>query len=157
MPQEQTPGFTTEQLPTPEAQAEQAPEAARIEHAVEPQPIQSTAPAKIVLPTPATPVRAAADPMQKEIEDVLTQNIAEIYKQLPADRKQAFKQKGEEIAAQITHLLRSGIMQIKKILGLIRDWLQIIPGVNKFFLEQEAKIKTDKIQIIFDREHAAAV
>jgi len=25
------------------------------------------------------------------------------------------------------------------------DWLKILPGVNKFFLEQEAKIKTDKI------------
>jgi hypothetical protein len=34
---------------------------------------------------------------------------------------------------------------VKKILALIRDWLKLIPGVNRFFLEQEAKIKTDKI------------
>ena len=33
----------------------------------------------------------------------------------------------------------------KKILKAIVGWLKMIPGVNKFFLEQEAKIKTDKI------------
>jgi len=25
------------------------------------------------------------------------------------------------------------------------NWLKLIPGVNKFFLEQEAKIKTDEV------------
>ena len=32
-----------------------------------------------------------------------------------------------------------------KIIDVIKKWLSIIPGINKFFLEQEAKIKTDKI------------
>jgi hypothetical protein len=42
-------------------------------------------------------------------------------------------------------------------LKLIREWLLIIPGVNKYFLEQEAKIKTDKIQQLYEREHAVAL
>jgi hypothetical protein len=25
------------------------------------------------------------------------------------------------------------------------QWLKLLPGVNRFFLEQEAKIKTDRI------------
>ena len=30
-------------------------------------------------------------------------------------------------------------------MSLIREWLKVIPGINKFFLEQTVKIKTDKI------------
>ena len=36
-------------------------------------------------------------------------------------------------------------IKVKKIIGLIIDWLNIIPNVNKFFVKQNAKIKTDKI------------
>jgi len=97
------------------------------------------------------------DPFQKEVESVLTENIGDIYKQLPQDKKALFKQKGEEVASQITAMVKSGMLKIKKILHLIREWLLIIPGVNKFFLEQEAKIKTDKIQQLYEREHAVAL
>jgi len=31
------------------------------------------------------------------------------------------------------------------IMELVYEWLRMIPKVNKFFLEQEAKIKTDKL------------
>ena len=36
-------------------------------------------------------------------------------------------------------------MKIKKIFELLLQWLKLLPGVNKFFLEQEAKIKVDQI------------
>ena len=52
-------------------------------------------------------------------------------------------------------MIKAGMIQMKKILKLIREWLLIIPGVNKFFLEQEAKIKAEKIQQIYEREHTA--
>jgi hypothetical protein len=39
----------------------------------------------------------------------------------------------------------SAKFKVKAIVDLIKKWLAIIPGVNKFFLEQEAKIKTDQI------------
>ena len=110
----------------------------------------------MVLPA-ARPAPHIVDAFQKEVENVLTENIAEIYKQLPQDRKAVFKQKGEKVAQQITAMIKGGILQIKKILKLIREWLLIIPGVNKYFLEQEAKIKTDKIQQLYEREHAVAL
>mgnify|MGYP007030126443 CR=1 FL=1 len=34
---------------------------------------------------------------------------------------------------------------IKKIINRIRSWLSIIPGVNSYYVDQEAKIKTEKI------------
>ena len=31
------------------------------------------------------------------------------------------------------------------VMELVYEWLRMIPKINKYFLEQEAKIKTDKI------------
>ncbi|MCH8049516.1 hypothetical protein IH979_02285 [Patescibacteria group bacterium] len=64
---------------------------------------------------------------------------------LPEEKKPAFKARGEEIAATVKTMVDTGKVRVKKILDLIREWLSMIPGVNKFFLEQEAKIKTDKV------------
>lgn len=150
-------GFQPEQLPQPENSPEhnEIPAVAVESRSTERQ--STAAPATVALPqSRPTPV-PMNDPIQKEVELVMSENIAEIYKQLPADRKTQFKQKGEEVAAKITAMIKGGLLQIKKILHMIRDWLHIIPGVNKFFLEQEAKIKTDKIQEIYEREHSRAL
>lgn len=42
-------------------------------------------------------------------------------------------------------MLQATKVQTKKIVELLLAWLRIIPGVNRFFLEQEAKIKADKL------------
>ncbi len=146
--------FTAEQLSTPEKALERG--AGKPTLAEQNSSQQAAQQKKVVLPTPR-PALHIVDAFQKEVEAVLTENIAEIYKQLPQDRKAVFKQKGEAVAEQITAMIKGGILQIKKILKLIREWLLIIPGVNKYFLEQEAKIKTDKIQQLYEREHAVAL
>lgn len=146
--------FTAEQLPTPEKTLEKGASQPTLAEQTSLQ--QAAQQKKVVLPTPR-PAPQIVDAFQKEVEAVLTENIAEIYKQLPQDRKVVFKQKGEAVAQQITAMIKGGILQIKKILKLIREWLLIIPGVNKYFLEQEAKIKTDKIQQLYEREHAVVL
>ena len=52
---------------------------------------------------------------------------------------------GEETASKIAQLLEAAKVKTRKIFDLIVKWLRIIPGINRFFLEQEAKIKADKI------------
>jgi hypothetical protein len=42
-------------------------------------------------------------------------------------------------------------IKVNKIIDLIRRWLKLIPGINKFFLEQEVKIKADKIIRLKDK------
>jgi hypothetical protein len=44
-------------------------------------------------------------------------------------------------------------IKAKEVLKLIVIWLRFIPHVNKYFLEQESKIKTDKILDLYKREH----
>ncbi len=81
----------------------------------------------------------------KKIESILEDGLGEIYLQMTAEEQAIFKQKGEETAIKILKLAVKPVIQVKKIFQLIREWLKTIPGVNKFFLEQTAKIKTDSV------------
>lgn len=82
---------------------------------------------------------------EKQIENILEIDLAEIYLRLSPENKRKFKVKGEETASAINRLLDGSKIKIKKILALIKDWLKLIPGVNKFFMEQLAKNKLDEI------------
>ncbi|PIS04582.1 MAG: hypothetical protein COT81_05800 [Candidatus Buchananbacteria bacterium CG10_big_fil_rev_8_21_14_0_10_42_9] len=79
------------------------------------------------------------------IENILEEDIAPLYQSLPADLKPKFKQKGEATAIAIADLLNQTKVRVKKIISLIKEWLKLVPGINRYFLEQEAKIKADKI------------
>lgn len=83
--------------------------------------------------------------LEQEIESILEEDIGDIFWTLPESEQQAFKQRGEETASKIRQLLSSAAVKAQEIFRLIATWLKTIPGVNSFFIEQEAKIKTDKI------------
>jgi hypothetical protein len=80
-----------------------------------------------------------------QVENFLAEDLGDIYNRMEQNQRQIFKLKGEEVARKIEEMAAKGKMRIKKIVALIKEWLKIIPGVNRFFLEQEAKIKGDKI------------
>ena len=81
----------------------------------------------------------------KKVESMLEDGLGEMYLRMTPMEQQKFKIKGEETTNLIIRLMHEPRLKIKKIFELIRKWLKMIPGVNKFFLEQTAKIKTDKI------------
>ncbi len=119
-----------------------------VERAVDvaaPRPVQqipvSVTPGKPVPPTPRSMKRESL----VQIEDVMQSGLGDVYKTMPPDLQQAFKKRGEETATQIEELLQKVKVHTKKIFQLLFDWLKIIPGVNKYFLEQEAKLKTDEM------------
>ncbi len=79
------------------------------------------------------------------IENILSEHLDELFLTMTPQEQMSFKQKGEETAIKINALLQETKIKVKEIINLIKEWLKIIPGVNKFFLEQEAKIKTDRL------------
>lgn len=81
-----------------------------------------------------------------EVESILEEDLKDVYKDMPADLKQQFKQEGESAASQIGEMLAQSKLNMGKVVKLIRKWLRLIPGINRFFLEQETKIKADKIK-----------
>ena len=88
----------------------------------------------------------------KSIESVLEEDLGDLYTQMDPQYQQAFKVKGEETAKAVFQIVMyESKIKVKKIVDLIRRWLTIIPGINKYFLEQEVKIKTDKILALADK------
>jgi len=82
---------------------------------------------------------------QKKVEKILEIDLAAIYNGLTPEKKVEFKAAGERAAREIARLLTEATVQVKKIIEIIINWLKIVPGINKFFVEQEAKIKADEI------------
>ena len=96
-------------------------------------------------PVAVAPAVSAKDPVTAQIEEVLSEDLTDAFLKMTPETQAQFKQKGEETAGKIREMIEQAKTNARKIFDLIRDWLKLTPGVNKFFLEQEAKIKTDKI------------
>lgn len=109
-------------------------------------------PELLVKPTIAPPaISAVKSPALEKIEDILEEDLEQIYFQMPPEKQAEFNKVGIETATKIALLLGDVKIKVKKILELITAWLKIIPGVNKYFLRQESKIKTDKILELKDQ------
>lgn len=91
------------------------------------------------------------DEVTLKVEKIMEEGVGDAYQRLSPVAKQEFKIKGEETATTIREMVRSGHAKAKNIFRLLLEWLKLLPGVNKFFLEQEAKIKTDRIMSLKDR------
>lgn len=132
----------------PERQTE-APEAAAsfevpapIEKPVETAP---TATATAAMPAPAAAPISSKDPTVGAIEAIMEDGLGETYQHMNPSLRAKFRREGEKVSAKIAEMVRRSKINVRLVLKLITGWLKIIPGVNRFFLEQEAKIKTDRI------------
>lgn len=139
----QTPGPETEPTPetekAPETKPEQPPETSEKEKSETP-PKAAPRPAQEE-PT-AQPTR---DPVLIKIENELEDGLWESYRQMPPDLRTKFKQEGERVAKAVRDGMATGKLTARKVVEIITEWLKMIPGVNKWFLRQEAKIKTDAL------------
>lgn len=138
---EQPVEVTKEAVPEvrPEWPAKAEKEAARRKYA--PPPAKSAAPA------------AVKSEEHVKIENILSEHLDDLYMQMTPQQQMAFKQKGEETTTKIEKLLEEAKIKVKEVLNLIKEWLKLIPGINKFFLEQESKIKTDRLINLHERKH----
>lgn len=130
---------TPEEEKTPERQNETAETPA-------PAAVETARPSRRpILRRPAKPLPQMRDEVTVKIEKIMEEGLNDAFQRLSPIAKQEFKLRGEETAGKIRELMQSTHVKIKKIFQLIYEWLKMLPGVNRFFLEQEAKIKTDKI------------
>lgn len=118
--------------------------------------VEKEEPAVTVVSAPMTPPPPKSGELVK-IEKILEEDLEDFYFSMPPEQQKIFKEKGEETASAIEKMIRAGKAVGRKILKLIRTWLKLIPGVNKFFLEQEAKIKTDEIVKIAEERKKASL
>jgi len=119
-------------------------------HAEESPELQALEEAPATTVTAAPSAVAGKDEVVIEVEKILEDGIGPYFSSLPEDARPLFKKKGEEVAGQLSEMVRTFHFNLRRAYQLITDWLKTIPGVNKFFLEQEAKIKTDRILALME-------
>ena len=95
-----------------------------------------------------TQIPQVRDELTVKVEQIMEEGLKEAFQELTLIQKQEFKIKGEETALKIRAILSTARVKIKKIFQLILEWLKFLPGINRHFLEQEAKIKTDRIMAL---------
>lgn len=84
-------------------------------------------------------------PLQVKYEELMADGLETAYVTMTPAQQEKFRKKGEEVAKVIEDLTIRLKLTARRVLHLLRSWLKLIPGVNKFFLEQETKLKTDEI------------
>jgi hypothetical protein len=139
-----------ERIPSPENASEQ-----RIERVVDLPQVNRQEPDLPVLPavdnssqSPTKPIEPYRDPRVIQIESILQEDLDKLFLDLPDGAKLVFKTEGELTAKKINALLSETKVAVQKIVDLIKAWLSLLGGVNKFFVEQEAKIKADNIMLV---------
>jgi len=145
------PSFTkppeVERLPGSGSEGNEQLESSALEKGPPVKPGDMALPKEVFGPTTNTAVAPTRDipPLQQEIESVLEENLSELFRELTPAQRVEFKNQGEVAAGRITKLLQQAKVKVSQILRLIREWLSSLPGINRYFIEQEAKIKADKI------------
>lgn len=101
---------------------------------------------------PTTPLAGAPkDELLADIEEILQDDLSDIFETLPPTDQAEFKKEGEETAIEIHDDIAAHHFTARQTFKRIKRWLQSIPGINRFFLDQEAKIKTDDIVDLTER------
>lgn len=151
---EQKPEFTP-----PKPEIEVMPEEIEAKPAIEavPEAEKEVLPAPAEIPPPAAPSVPPApavkkDPTTMAVEKILEEDLGDLYVKLDPQSREKVRAEGDVLVNKLRIMVDSLRVQARKVLHLIRDWLKMIPGINKYFLEQEAKIKTDQIIDLAEKE-----
>ena len=118
----------------------------------EPKAPAAQIPAPASIPQTDTPqVTSRKSETLHRIEDIMSEDMTAIYKELPPDVKAQFKEQGEVVAKEVEGMMFKVKVHSKTVFKLVFGWLRIIPHVNKYFLRQEAKLKTDELMKLKDQ------
>lgn len=132
-------------MPSPDRESvpREVPKPSETEKILSPIPVTS-------LPSPSVsqPVFTQKSQMRREIESVLEEDLDFLYTSLSPKQRQQFRIEGERTAAKIEIALRQAVVRLIEIIMLIRRWLKLLPGVDRFFIEQEAKIKAERVLLV---------
>lgn len=113
---------------------------------------RATAPVPVQRDDTPQPLGGSKSQELVEIENILSEHLESLYASLPDDQKPLFREKGEEAAKKIETLLDQAKIKVKQILEVIINWLSVVPGINKFFIEQQAEIKMNKLIALHNKQ-----
>ena len=90
------------------------------------------------------------DPVTIETEKILEDGLGSTYNALPEKVKPFFRQHGEHAAKTIADMIKRRSFDPAVALDLTTAWMQLVPKANKYYLEQESKLKIDELAAYAD-------
>lgn len=82
---------------------------------------------------------------RKKIEAIMQEDVRELYQSMNAEEQEKFRDKGMEVGNKIEILITTFKAKARNLLKLLMGWLLLVPKANKYYLEQEAKKKTEEL------------
>ena len=83
--------------------------------------------------TAQAPADAYHQRREKEIDACLSEGLGETFLAMTPEKQKVFQEEGEKTVKKINVLLDATKVNLGKIVSLIRRWLSLITGVNRFF------------------------
>src|SRR5262245_60330295 len=97
-------------------------------------------PVSVPAPVPVASAQSVQKDMpMRQVEQVLEEGLSDVYHKMNPRLQRKFREQGDRVARTIAAMVRRAKVGAREVLALISKWLRIIPGVNAFFLAQEAK------------------
>ncbi|MDO8425142.1 MAG: hypothetical protein Q7T01_01350 [bacterium] len=102
--------------------------------------------ARASIPQSSAAPRVQKSPLREDIEIALAdEQLKALYMGLDPQVQQAFRGAASRLAERLEAMFVRGPVDVREAHGDIVRWLHVIPRLNRWFLTQEAKVKTDAI------------
>lgn len=95
----------------------------------------------------ARPPQEMKSPMLRRIETVLSEGLAREYAALSENKREPFRNEGEQLAVWLEGALASGKVKPHEVLARMEHWLLILEGKDRYehWLLQEAYNRTRRV------------
>lgn len=110
-----------------------------------PEATSQTAVETLVLPEGVPVASPEQDEVLVQVKKILEDELGEDFERLSDAAKERFFTKGNELARQLAVRIRKRALPPGLVHKGVTKWLSTIPRVNKYFLEQAAKTRTDTL------------
>lgn len=131
-----------------------ATEGAQQQGAVEEQP--PVVPSVEQVPNNVVELRPQKDPLFEAVEKVLEKDLKPLYDAMPSSKKELFRVRGERATQKIRDAVAAGKLNKYRTMKVLREWLNTIPQVNKYWIGQEVKNRADDLVDLEEKEQRKA-
>ena len=88
------------------------------------------------------------DPRLSQIEKTISEDLKDVYMQMPPELQAQFKTAGENLAIEVLKMIDTDKLEPRAVLKIVKKWFKLIPTKNRIFEEQGSKIVLDKIMAL---------
>lgn len=108
------------------------------------------------VPNNVVELRPQKDPLFEAVEDILERELRPLYDAMPKAKQDLFRAVADRTTQKIRDDIAAGKLNRHRTMKWIGEWLSVIPQVNRYWIGQERKNRTDDLFDLQEREQRKA-